>query len=81
LEWLARFQEAYVAETADWVDSLLNQRRFSGASAWDGFATLCVTDACVQSLNSGQPVAVSLPPQPDLRLVTRFAGISSAGKA
>jgi myo-inositol 2-dehydrogenase/D-chiro-inositol 1-dehydrogenase len=64
LEWLARFQEAYVAETADWVDSLLNQRRFSGASAWDGFATLCVTDACVQSLNSGQPVAVSLPPQP-----------------
>lgn len=64
VDWLDRFQEAYVTEVIDWVASVRDRRPFSGASVWDGFVTLCVTDACVQSLSSGQPAAVHLPPRP-----------------
>jgi hypothetical protein len=34
---------------------------FAGANAWDGALALLITDACVQSLCSGQPAAVHLP--------------------
>jgi hypothetical protein len=32
---------------------------FAGASAWDGYRALQITDACVRSLHSGQPVVVA----------------------
>lgn len=58
LEWLERFQEAYVAELADWVASLEDGQPFSGAVARDGLVTLKITAACIRSLNSGKPEAV-----------------------
>ncbi|HSN75442.1 MAG TPA: Gfo/Idh/MocA family oxidoreductase, partial [Anaerolineae bacterium] len=64
MDWLERFQAAYVAELAQWTRSLRTGEPFTGASAWDGALALLVTDACVQSLRSGKPVAVHLPTRP-----------------
>jgi myo-inositol 2-dehydrogenase/D-chiro-inositol 1-dehydrogenase len=64
VDWLERFQAAYIAELAQWTRSLRSGKPFDGASAWDGAMTLLVTDACVQSLHSGQPVPLRLPARP-----------------
>ena len=65
-DWLFRFQEAYVAELHAWIDSIQKQQTFGGASAWDGYVTMMVTGACIQSLNSGATVPVKLVAKPTL---------------
>jgi myo-inositol 2-dehydrogenase/D-chiro-inositol 1-dehydrogenase len=65
-EWLERFQEAYVSELREWVRSVRSGVVFGGASAWDGYLTLLVTDACVRSLRMAAPVAVQTPARPAL---------------
>jgi myo-inositol 2-dehydrogenase/D-chiro-inositol 1-dehydrogenase len=62
---LVRFQEAYIPELTGWVHSVQTGQAFSGANAWDGYMSLLVTDACIQSLRSGTPVPVSTPAKPD----------------
>jgi myo-inositol 2-dehydrogenase/D-chiro-inositol 1-dehydrogenase len=64
--WLDRFQEAYVAELSQWIGSIRSAQPFPGANAWDGYAALLVTDACVESLRSKSPVAVRMPARPTL---------------
>ena len=64
--WLDRFQDAYVAELTEWAHSIQTGQPFRGATAWDGYAALLVTDACVGSLHSKSPVAVRMPARPDL---------------
>jgi len=59
MDWLERFQAAYIAELAQWARSLRSGEPFDGASAWDGYRALKITDACVRSLHSGQPVVVA----------------------
>jgi myo-inositol 2-dehydrogenase/D-chiro-inositol 1-dehydrogenase len=63
---LARFQEAYIPELTAWVQSIQTGQPFTGANAWDGYMSLLVTDACIRSLESGTPMAVSTPTKPDL---------------
>ena len=63
---LARFQEAYIPELTDWVHSVQSEQAFTGANAWDGYMSLLVTDACVQSLKSGTAVPLSTPAKPGL---------------
>jgi myo-inositol 2-dehydrogenase/D-chiro-inositol 1-dehydrogenase len=58
VDWLERFQEAYVAELAQWTHSIHTGEPFAGAGAWDGYKALVVTNACVQSLQSRRPVPV-----------------------
>jgi len=67
-DWLSRFQEAYIAELLDWVESIQTGGPFHGADAWDGYATMMVTGACIQSLQSGKIVPVRLREKPDLYL-------------
>jgi myo-inositol 2-dehydrogenase / D-chiro-inositol 1-dehydrogenase len=62
--WLDRFQEAYVAELTEWVASIQHKQPFPGATAWDGYAALLVTDACVRSLRHKMPAAVRMPARP-----------------
>ncbi|GAC1407125.1 MAG: Gfo/Idh/MocA family oxidoreductase [Ktedonobacteraceae bacterium] len=62
---LARFQEAYIPELTAWVHSVQTGQTFTGANAWDGYMSLLVTDACIQSLKSGLPAAVSTPAKPN----------------
>jgi myo-inositol 2-dehydrogenase / D-chiro-inositol 1-dehydrogenase len=64
--WLDRFQEAYVAELTQWAHAIQSGQPFPGANAWDGYAALLVTDACVRSLHSNSPVAVQMPVIPPL---------------
>ena len=64
--WLDRFQEAYVAELSKWARSIQSEQPFSGASAWDGYAALLVTDACVESLQTSRPITLRPPSRPDL---------------
>lgn len=63
---LIRFQDAYIPELTEWVHSMQTGQAFSGATAWDGYMSLLVSDACIQSLRSGTPVAVSMPAKPSL---------------
>jgi myo-inositol 2-dehydrogenase/D-chiro-inositol 1-dehydrogenase len=60
------FSEAYLEEMRDWTDSILQDRPFSGACAWDGYVALCVTLAGVISLQEGRVVPVQTIPKPDL---------------
>ncbi len=59
-DWLAPFEEAYVIEDRAWIESLLKDTKFSGANAWDGYVTMVVTAACIQSLHTGKIVPVQL---------------------
>src|SRR5438552_6033382 len=63
---LTRFQQAYIPELTEWVHSIQSGQAFSGANAWDGYMSLLVTDACVQSLKSGTAVPLSTPAKPGL---------------
>jgi myo-inositol 2-dehydrogenase/D-chiro-inositol 1-dehydrogenase len=63
---LTRFQIAYIPELTDWVHSIQSEQAFSGATAWDGYMSLLVSDACIHSLHSGTPVPVSMPERPGL---------------
>jgi myo-inositol 2-dehydrogenase / D-chiro-inositol 1-dehydrogenase len=65
-DWLERFQEAYINELREWALSIRDNQPFNGASAWDGYLALKVSEACVRSFLSGQPVQVSTPPCPAL---------------
>lgn len=65
-DWLERFQDAYIIELREWIQSVRSGATFAGASAWDGYLTLLVTDACIRSLRSGKPVAVEAPARPSL---------------
>ena len=59
-DWLAPFEEAYVREDRNWIDHLLEKKTFLGADAWDGYVTMLVTAACIQSQQTGKIVPVQL---------------------
>ena len=63
--WLTRFQAAYVAELRAWVGALMAGRT-DGPSAWDGYASLAVADACLRSAQSGAPEAIQQIDRPAL---------------
>jgi len=63
---LDRFQVAFVPELTNWVHSVQTGEAFAGANAWDGYMSLLVADACVQSLQSGVPTRVLTPAIPGL---------------
>jgi myo-inositol 2-dehydrogenase/D-chiro-inositol 1-dehydrogenase len=65
-DWLERFQDAYVLELREWVRAVRTGEVFSGASAWDGYMALRITEAGVASLKSGLPVALETPERPEL---------------
>lgn len=67
-DWLSRFQDAYIAELLAWVDSIQTGQPFTGADAWDGYVTMMVTSACIESLHSGAVVPVKLRDKPSLYL-------------
>ena len=60
------FQEAYVSELTHWAHAIQTGQTFPVATAWDGYMSLLVSDACIQSLQRGTPVPVPTPTKPDL---------------
>lgn len=63
--WPQRFQRAYIDEVQDWIRSIMANEA-TGPSAWDGYMSLVVADACVRSTETGLPVAVARIERPPL---------------
>ena len=63
--WLDRFQPAYLAELVAWVESI-QQAEPIRPNAWDGFASLAAAQACVESMRTGAPIAISSTADPAL---------------
>ena len=59
-DWLQRFDTAYIHEARAWVNSLLAGAP-AGPSAWDGYVSMLVADACIESAKRSQPVDVAIP--------------------
>jgi myo-inositol 2-dehydrogenase/D-chiro-inositol 1-dehydrogenase len=55
-----RFGQAYDTEFQRWVDAVRAGVNVDGPGAWDGYAASAVCEAGVESLHSGQPVAVTM---------------------
>jgi myo-inositol 2-dehydrogenase / D-chiro-inositol 1-dehydrogenase len=64
-DWLDRFEPAYTIELQDWTESI-DTGRAPEPDAWDGYASLVVAEACIASIRSGNPEAVSVPEKPGL---------------
>lgn len=64
-DWLQRFDRAYVIEVREWIQSLANGTP-AGPTAWDGYVSMVVADACIESAHSGQPVRVDIPETPEI---------------
>jgi myo-inositol 2-dehydrogenase/D-chiro-inositol 1-dehydrogenase len=65
-DWLARFQDAYVLEVVEWVESIQEGRPFRGASTWDGYMTMLITGACIESFRSSTVASLKVPGKPAL---------------
>lgn len=52
-DWPDRFFDAYVDELAAWIGSVLTGGA-TGPSAWDGYMSLVVAEACIKSSESSQ---------------------------
>lgn len=60
-----RFASAYVHELQAWVTGIAAAHP-AGPSAWDGYAAAAVSQACLESLESGATAGVRLEPRPSL---------------
>ncbi|NGO13765.1 Gfo/Idh/MocA family oxidoreductase [Streptomyces sp. HC44] len=64
-DWKARFADAFDTEFREWIASVAAGAEPTGPSAWDGYAATVITDATVQSLDSGgRLVTVDMKPRP-----------------
>jgi myo-inositol 2-dehydrogenase/D-chiro-inositol 1-dehydrogenase len=76
--WSKRFNTAYLDEMRAWTRSILEQKP-TGPSAWDGYMSLVVADACIRSAKTGQPQKVPVVERPALyqsavKVKTRIGG-------
>ena len=62
-DWLQRFRVAYLDEAQAWVQSIIDGKA-AGPSAWDGYVSILVADASIESGKSGLPVGVDVPERP-----------------
>ena len=65
VDWLERFETAYVLEAEAWVDAA-RKGTATGPSAWDGHADMRVADAAARSLVSGRAEPLPDEPRPAL---------------
>jgi myo-inositol 2-dehydrogenase/D-chiro-inositol 1-dehydrogenase len=63
-DWLARFQDAYVLEVMEWVESVQKGRPFRGANTWDGYMTMLITRACIESFRNCTVTSLKVPEKP-----------------
>lgn len=62
-DFRTRFAQAYRDELVVWIQGI-EEGTVLGPDSWDGYAATAVSEACVTSLGTGQPEAVSLAGQP-----------------
>jgi myo-inositol 2-dehydrogenase/D-chiro-inositol 1-dehydrogenase len=64
-DFVARFADAYRIELRAWVESVRAESA-AGASAWDGHRANLAAAAGIESLHSGERVAIAAEPMPEL---------------
>ena len=64
-DWLQRFSTAYINEVQAWVQSV-SDGEATGPSAWDGYVSILVADACIESGLESRRVDVNLPEKPPI---------------
>ncbi|MBA2769766.1 MAG: Gfo/Idh/MocA family oxidoreductase [Sporichthyaceae bacterium] len=69
-DWRDRFLRAYDVELQAWLDAVA-AGGCTGPSAWDGYATAAVADACLEALGTGERCIVTLRERPDLYATAR----------
>lgn len=62
-DWRPRFADAYRAQMQAWIASLSGKPN-DGASAWDGYRAIRVTEACLEASRSGARVPVPAEDKP-----------------
>lgn len=62
-DWRGRFRDAYRAQMEAWIASLSGKPN-DGASAWDGYRAIRVTEACLEASRSGGRIAVPVEDKP-----------------
>jgi myo-inositol 2-dehydrogenase/D-chiro-inositol 1-dehydrogenase len=65
VDWLERFETAYIREAQAWIASLLAGKP-AGPSTWDGYISMIVAEACIHSVQTGQPQPVPALDRPAL---------------
>lgn len=53
-DWPQRFSAAYIDEAQSWIDSIRGDEP-AGPSAWDGYMSLVLAEACIRSTETGLP--------------------------
>ena len=62
-DWLERFDSAYLIELRNWVKSIQNKSP-SGPSAWDGYMSLRIAEACIKSVETAKFIDIPYIPKP-----------------
>lgn len=62
-DWKMRFEDAYNKEFQSWINHT-KKGIVAGPTAWDGYAAIAVSDACLKSRETGKPENVELIEQP-----------------
>lgn len=63
--WAKRFEDAYETEMKEWVSCVVKEDLSGCPTAWDGYVTAAVAEACTKARLSDEIVAVDLIEQPD----------------
>jgi myo-inositol 2-dehydrogenase/D-chiro-inositol 1-dehydrogenase len=62
-DWLDRFETAYIREIQSWVAGVASGNS-EDPTAWDGYTSLVVADACNRSVETGHPEMVPVMERP-----------------
>jgi len=62
--WAKRFEAAYETEMKEWVSCVLKEDLSSCPSAWDGYVTAAVAEACTKARQTDEIVAIDLIAKP-----------------
>ena len=63
--WPQRFAQAYIDEAQDWINAV-RRNEATGPSAWDGYMSLVVADACIRSADTGRPQPTNAGERPSM---------------
>jgi len=63
-DWTEPFQEAYLLEINNWIESIYSERPFEGASAWDGYIAIIVSEAASVALAENKSCKIELMQKP-----------------
>jgi len=64
-DWRPRFADAYRNQNQSWVDSIINNKKSEGSSAWDGMIASKVAEYGVKSFENERSIKIEIQDKPD----------------